>query len=302
MGEGEFYLPQYTPWHQVPYHIMIPMGFDNLFTPTAVSATHVAYGTYRMEPVRMHFGAAAGIAAHLCARYALTPRDVPVRQIQLELLKSRPGTEKSPAMDGFGAPGPSPIPAYLYLFSDVGAETPKYRAVQWLAARGFWPSPEAVPSNSNTVVSAQPFDPGGPVTASELARLTPILIERWGRPKTRIVLAGRDDSVISRGNAALWLFSYLGWPPGGREPYGTYEDIPRSHALYEAVEALKERWIDSRLWDGPKAFAPADKLYFRPEQPITRAQLAELLWLADMHFGPLWHDHPGDTGPIPVSR
>src|SRR5262249_43254546 len=89
MGEGEFYLPQYTPWHQTPYAIPIPQGVENLFTPTAVSATHVAYGTYRMEAVRMHFGEACGISAALCLRHGLTPRTVPARQIQTELLKQR---------------------------------------------------------------------------------------------------------------------------------------------------------------------------------------------------------------------
>ena len=90
LGEGEFYLPQWTPWHQAPYGIMIPKRVSNCFVPTAVSATHVAYGTLRLEPVRMHFGEAAGIAAYLCLHCGVQPRDVPVRQIQSELLKTRP--------------------------------------------------------------------------------------------------------------------------------------------------------------------------------------------------------------------
>src|SRR5262249_33425277 len=86
MGEGEWWLYQYTPWHRLPLGVLVPQRLENVFVTTAVSSTHVSYGTYRLEPVRMAFGQAAGIAANLCVRYRLAARDVPARQVQDDLL------------------------------------------------------------------------------------------------------------------------------------------------------------------------------------------------------------------------
>src|SRR5258706_819567 len=116
LGECEFYLPTYSPLHQVPYRTMIPKKLENVFVPTAVSATHVAYGTLRLEPVRMHFGEAAGIASYLCLHYKYTPRTVPTRQIQAELLKTYTGKPGGRAMDGIAAPGPNANPVKLNFF------------------------------------------------------------------------------------------------------------------------------------------------------------------------------------------
>ena len=200
-------------------------------------------------------------------------------------------------MDGIGAPGPGSVPTYLYLFSDVTPETPKYRAIQWLAARGFWPCPEPNPRNARTVLESAAFKPHDPVTAAELARIATIFMSRAGPPKRPIVVMG---PLLTRITAADWFVSYLGLrTPPGRD---SYADVPPRHPLHDAVEALKDSGIDSRLWDYERAFASEGRLYFRPNEPITRAQFAELLYLAHMHLGPLWEDHPVDRSPIPTTR
>src|SRR5258706_5148689 len=79
-----------------------------------------------------------------------------------------------------------------------------------------------------------------------------------------------------------------------------FADFPPNDPFYSVIEGLYSTWIDSRLWDGMKAFAPEGKLYFRPEEPVTRGQFAELLYLAHIHIGPLFEDHPADLKPIPV--
>ena len=53
----------------------------------------------------MHLGEAAGIAANLCIRYGVLPRDVPVREIQAELLKWDRPSPRQDALTGIGAPG-----------------------------------------------------------------------------------------------------------------------------------------------------------------------------------------------------
>jgi len=309
MGEGEFYLPQYTPWHQVPYSIMIPRRVENVFIPTAVSATHVAYGTYRMEPVRMHFGAAAGVAAYLCLRYGLTPREVPVRQIQAELLKQRAGTAESPARDGIGSPGPLAIPTYLYLFDDIAPGANHYPAIQWLGARGFYPCPPPARRTASSGLDAAPFQPDAPLTEAEAGQAFARLAARaraggfWARfdplgPEADSVTKAAAPTTLSRGRAAQMLAHLLGWDAPREASH--YVDLPPGSPFHAAAEALFARWIDSRLWEGEKAFAPDGKFTFRPEEPLTRGQFADLLYLAHVHIGPLWEDHPVDKGAIRV--
>lgn len=306
MGEGEFYLPQWTPWHQVPYGMMIPRRVHNLFVPTAVSATHVAYGTFRLEPIRMEFGEAVGIACWLSSRYGLVPRDVPVRQIQMELLKHGSAPSGRYAKDGIGAPGPCPYPAFLYFFPDVKLGDRRFLPIQWLAARGFYPCPEVERRTPSSGMYAEPFRPSDAITPEEARRLLTLMAERraacgeTGRP----VPAMEASGVLTRGEAARMLASFMGWddrpavpPRPGAAPH--YADVGPSSPYYRAAEALYDHWIDSGLWDF-NCYAPDGRKVFRPNAPLTRAQFAQMLFLAHFHIGPLFVDHPEDRGPIPL--
>jgi hypothetical protein len=302
MGEGEFYLPQYTPWHQVPFEIMIPKGVDNLFTPTAVSATHVAYGTYRMEPVRMHFGAAAGVASYFCLRYGRAPRTVPVRQIQEELLKSQAGIEGRLAQPGAGAPGPCGAPTYLYLYDDLPFGAPRFEAIHWLGARGFYPCPPPERRTPSSGLTAARFEPDAPLSRGEADRLLAWLAKRGraaGQTMETEAAGTNPQEPVTRAEAARLLARAMGW----RAPAGAdhYADLEPGSAESAAAEALYAQAITSRLWDFERSFAPNGRLYFRPKTPVTRGEFAELLFLACRHIGPLWNDHPLDLAPIPVT-
>ena len=85
-GEGEFWLVRQTPPYRVPLGIILPEGVPDLIVPTAVSASHVAYGTLRMEPVRMSMGQAAGALAASAVTDDVEPSEVPYRALR-ELLK-----------------------------------------------------------------------------------------------------------------------------------------------------------------------------------------------------------------------
>jgi len=302
MGEGEFYLPQYTPWHQIPFRIMIPRGVDNLFVTTAVSATHVAYGTYRMEPVRMHFGAAAGVAAALCLRYGLRPREVPATQIQLQLLKQQPPAADRPARDGVGAPGPLTCPVLLYKFPDLTPESPCYRAVQWLGARGFYPCPPPTERTPSAVLSAAPFRPDDPLTAAELARLMGILAWRAeaGGDRLKVVpTRGPADRPVTRADVAQVLARAFGWQsPAGQ---GAYADLTPEHPARQAAEALRARGLDVGVWGVLENRDTQGRPIFQPDRVVTRGQFAVWLYLAHRFVGPLFFDHPLDRRPsLPV--
>jgi hypothetical protein len=301
MGEGEFYLPQHTPWHQPPYDVMIPRRLINVFVPTAVSATHVAYGTLRLEPVRMHFGEAAGIASYLALRYGVQPRDVPARQIQDELVKVRTGTSDRPALDGFGAPGPSADPAKLYAFSDVNPALRKYRAIEWLAARGFYPAPPPpMPRTPAGGLASPAFDADAPATTAEAAHLLNLLAARARTQSTLradptpAIVTAQADGPLTRIAAARMLVAAMGWKSaqGGNH----FADLPDS-ADSRAAEILFEHWIDPRLWDAWPKYSEDGKMLFRPSEPVTRQQLAEMVWLAHFYAGPLWLDYTADRLP-----
>lgn len=84
--EGFIGLHEETVPYQIPYRVMVPEGIDGLLVPVAVSASHLGYGTIRMEPVWMALGEAAGTAAALALTRGVRVRDVPRGALQRELL------------------------------------------------------------------------------------------------------------------------------------------------------------------------------------------------------------------------
>jgi hypothetical protein len=107
-----------TAPYTVPYRIMVPEGVDGLLVPVAVSATHVGYGSLRMEPCWMALGEAAGLAAVLSRRAGTAMRDVPIPELQARLLDHG---------------------AVLAYVSNVGPDDPRFRAVQHLVLQGRIP-------------------------------------------------------------------------------------------------------------------------------------------------------------------
>ncbi|MGQ9562438.1 MAG: FAD-dependent oxidoreductase [Thermogutta sp.] len=86
-NEGDIGVPTPKPY-KIAYGSLVPKREDceNLLVPVCVSATHVAYGSIRMEPVFMILGQSAAAAADLAIKHALPVQDVSYAELRERLL------------------------------------------------------------------------------------------------------------------------------------------------------------------------------------------------------------------------
>jgi hypothetical protein len=75
---NEGYLSVTVPPYPIPYRCLTPRRehASNLLVPVCLSASHVAFGSVRMEPTLMQLGEAAGVAAAHAARHGIPVQDV----------------------------------------------------------------------------------------------------------------------------------------------------------------------------------------------------------------------------------
>ena len=74
--------------YHVPYRAITPAADEcvNLLVPVALSATHVAYSSLRMEPTWMTLGQSAGIAAALAGRAGVSVQALPYDKLRERIL------------------------------------------------------------------------------------------------------------------------------------------------------------------------------------------------------------------------
>jgi len=72
---------------QVPYRAIVPERKEcrNLLVPVALSATHVAYSSIRVEPTWIVIGHSSGVAAALAAKSDVSVQDLPYPQLRKRL-------------------------------------------------------------------------------------------------------------------------------------------------------------------------------------------------------------------------
>lgn len=77
--------------YPIAYDAIVPRRSEatNLLVPVALSASHIAYGTIRMEPVFMILGQSAANAADLALRSSLPVQQVPYAALRTRLLEER---------------------------------------------------------------------------------------------------------------------------------------------------------------------------------------------------------------------
>ena len=125
-NDGEFILAESTLPSQVPYRAMLTMAADNLLVPVCLSSTHVGWGTLRLEPVFIHTGEAAGVAAALALREGTSVHAINAATLQCELLRRQ-------------------IAVTYFADMDLGSSEPWIGHAQFLGARGFFAGYDANP-------------------------------------------------------------------------------------------------------------------------------------------------------------
>lgn len=89
-NEGNVQVGGFPPY-PVSYRAIVPKKTEvaNLLVPVALSATHIAYGSIRMEPVFMVLGQSAATAASLAIDGNIAVQDIPYPKLREQLLTDK---------------------------------------------------------------------------------------------------------------------------------------------------------------------------------------------------------------------
>lgn len=96
--------------YEIAYGALVPKKgqADNLLVPVCVSASHIAFGSIRMEPVFMILGQSAATAASLALDADLSVQDVPYARLRERLLQDGQVLESAASSSGTARTGVDP--------------------------------------------------------------------------------------------------------------------------------------------------------------------------------------------------
>lgn len=213
--EGAVLLSELSRPGHVPFRCLLPPAHDNLLVPVCLSATHMGWGSIRLEPTWIQIAESAAWACILARQKGVAPATVSVPELQ-RLLVARG--------------------VMLSFFNDFDMSTaaPWVGAVQYFGARGFFPTYDARPEAPLDTATAQVWVEAA--LAERASRLQPLpLAQQLGRvapdgsaPITRadfftslasfgsdaaVALSsaspGAADAALTRGEACVLLFKLL---------------------------------------------------------------------------------------------
>ena len=72
--------------YTIPYGCLVPLKVDGLLLAGRdICGTHMAHSNYRVMPICANMGQAAAVAAALCVKKDVTPRQLAVADVQTRL-------------------------------------------------------------------------------------------------------------------------------------------------------------------------------------------------------------------------
>lgn len=122
--DGILFLGEESRPAQVPYRSILANEVENLLVPVAISASHVGWGSIRLEPVWMQLGESAGFAAALAVKGQTTPAKLHPDALIRQLAASH---------------------MMISFFNDlnVASNDPRVPAAQYFGTKGFFASYDA---------------------------------------------------------------------------------------------------------------------------------------------------------------
>ena len=134
--DGKILLSEFTRPSQIPFRTLLPKEIDNLMVTVCLSSSHVGWGTLRLEPVLMHVGESAGLAAALALKTGSSVSDIELDQLQRILVENG---------------------VMLTFFNDFDMAENKawVAAVQYFGTKGFFVDYNARPEEPLTEITAR---------------------------------------------------------------------------------------------------------------------------------------------------
>lgn len=255
---------------QIPLETLYSRNISGLlFAEKNISVTRLVNGATRLQPITMVTGQAVGALAALSSKRHLTPSEVPVSDVQRELV-----------LRG----------AYIVPFTDVANSMPEFSGIQLAAAQGIMNGYGNLQFGPNTSLSR---DQASAVLsrAFDIPAKTPATETFTDVPKTHpffstiegVAAAGVTsgcsltparycpEQQTTYGQFAIFLFRLLKQKDPSfvtKTPQSpTYPDLPSSHMSYPFAEGLAAKGI--------KLYCDSSAKTFCPDSPIPRKQAAQ---------------------------
>jgi hypothetical protein len=96
--------------YDIPLRCLLPRNTERvLVAGRCISGTHEAHSSYRVMPIVMATGQAAGVCAAIASRRGCAPRDIPVGEVQRELLRQGASLRRELAAQTTTAPTPTAV-------------------------------------------------------------------------------------------------------------------------------------------------------------------------------------------------
>lgn len=74
--------------YTIPYGCFVPLKVENLYLAGRnISGTHMAHSNYRVMPICANMGQAVGVAAAMCVKDGVTPRQLEVKKVQKRMME-----------------------------------------------------------------------------------------------------------------------------------------------------------------------------------------------------------------------
>ena len=286
--------------YEIPYRCLTPYGVKNLLVVAAISASHVAYSSVRMEPVFMMLGHAGGLAAHLALAGQTSVQDISIAKLQAGLTASgmplkapyRPWVEIRAVQNGPYQPGApidfevvekdvrAPLTRFAWTFDGSGAvqgtgqqarftfpHPGKYSVMllAWEGEKNF-----ALPAVLDLTVA------GGDSPSREVHYTHATTVGRWSRSRGQEIeyrnRVGLLDENKRDGQSRAEFTTTL--PQSGRYrvavAYATVSNrathVPVQIAHADGTATVK---INQRKKNSPFAFVPVGDYRFKAGEPAT---------------------------------